>query len=211
MVDKDKIRFLIEEYYIVHWADVTINDDGTVDVMDRVTNEDSDVSLRRNSTSLMVTWGEEYGNFDAGSTGLTSLLGSPRKVWRSFDVGENKLTSLEGSPEWVGASFRCTDNKLTSLKGSPSYVGRDMLAANNPLKSLEGMPETLLGTVDVSYSRDLPLLRCLLAQRGTNIILGSDYLEQILNDPRWKGKGKQGAIPCATALIKAGFGAHAKW
>ena len=58
-------------------------------------------------------------------TSLTSLEGTPQKVWRDFSChGCTSLTSLEGSPQEVGGDFDCRMcTSLTSLEGAPKKVG----------------------------------------------------------------------------------------
>jgi hypothetical protein len=184
MVDKDQILKVLQARYEYDPSKAWIDDDGLVYV-------DGYVSAKRRLKTLGVNFGKVKG-FDAQGIGLTSLVGSPTYVTYMFDVRDNKLENLLGAPESVGK----------------------LLVDGNPLKSLEGCPSEIRGRIYLTYSTRLPMLRTLVAQEVSlpwNRPVGGDEVEKILNDARWMGKGKLGAIPCAAELIRAGYASNAKW
>ena len=89
------------------------------------------------------------------------------------------------------------------------------------MKNLNGFPVEVRDSTILTWNPDLPLLRTLvsglrISLRQTPNATGEQIMdvyrvESILNDPHWRRKGKVGAIPCAAALIKAGFPGNAKW
>lgn len=128
----------------------------------------------------------------------------------NFICPRRQLESLVGSPSHV-RNFICYDNKLTNLVGAPKEVDQNFYGSGNPLTSLEGCPEHIGGKIFLQWSPMLPLLRCLVAQQGCDLYEAPPGVQDILNDPRWIGKGKKGSLMCAAALIKAGYEGNAKW
>jgi hypothetical protein len=187
VVDKKAIEMDLHDRCTVD-GDVTISDDGLINVYGWVK-----VKTATRDGKLGFRFGKLRGY---------------------FNVSGLDLVSLEGCPKFVGGSFNCRDNKLRDLKGGPQEVGGIYRATSNPLESLEGLSVYIDKYIQLNYSDKLPLLRGLGAAEGvflepTNAF--TSRIEDILNDSRWEGKGKAGAIPCAAALIKAGFGGNAKW
>jgi len=172
---------------------------------------DGDVYLKRKVSRLPVNFAHVTGSFVCADSKLKTLAGAPHSVRGVFDCSNNSLTSLVGAPEYVGRDFLCAYNKLTNLVGAPDEVGVDFNCHNNPLVSLEGAPDVIPAWFHVSYSVTLPLLRTLVARQGVWLYDGPREIEHILADPKFKGKGKQGAIKCAIELIKAGYRENAKW
>lgn len=205
MVDVKQIEATFHKYFS-HSGVITHIDPetGQIDV-------DGTVSLKRKVSRLPVKFAHVTGSFVCADSKLTTLQGTPHSVRGVFDCSNNSLTSLVGAPEYVGRDFLCAYNKLSNLVGAPDEVGVDFNCHNNPLTSLEGAPSVIPGMFWVSYSAHLPLLRTLVAQAGVACINAPPEVEQILNDPEFKGKGRAGAIKCALALIKAGYRENAKW
>lgn len=83
--------------------------------------------------------------------GLTSLEGSPQRVW-NFRCDGNRLTDLVGAPQKVSGYFWCNDNELTSLKGGPQEVGGNFMGKKNRLTSVEGAPQKISGYFDFSLN-----------------------------------------------------------
>jgi len=116
----------------------------------------------------------------------------------------------------VNGNFMCYDNLLSSLEHGPLVVGGHYHVESNNLHSLDGLANRIGGTLFFSMLfHDMPLLRCLNAAK---VVIandpkfdGQEELREILNNKQWIGRGKAGAIPCAAALIKAGFRDNAKW
>lgn len=175
---------------------------------------DGDVYLKRKVSRLPVSFAHVSGSFVCSDSKLKTLAGAPHSVREVFDCSNNVLTSLVGAPEYVGKDFKCAYNKLTNLVGAPDEVGVDFNCVGNPLVSLEGAPAHVKTWFVVSYAPDLPLLRTLVAKSGVWLDWGfksHNEVQDILNSPEFKGKGKQGAIKCALALIKAGYKDNARW
>ncbi len=208
MVDVKQIEATFHKHF-AHSGVITHIDPetGLIDV-------DGHVYLKRKVSRLPVQFAHVTGSFVCSDSRLKTLTGAPHSVRESFDCSHNALTSLVGAPEYVGRDFKCAYNKLTNLKGAPDEVGGDFNCVSNPLVSLEGAPSHVKTWFLVSYAPDLPLLRTLVAKSGVWLDWGlkpHSEVEDILRDPEFKGKGKQGAIKCALALIKAGYKGNAKW
>jgi hypothetical protein len=205
MVDVAQIEQLFKKHFrhtgVVTHIDPTT---GKVDV-------DGFVVLRSKLKQLPVQFEHVTDTFDCSDNKLTTLMGAPQSVRGRFVCDSNQLTSLAHAPEYVGRDFICNRNQLTNLVGAPEEVGVDFNCHSNPLTSLEGAPSVIPGMFWVSYSATLPLLRTLVAQAGVACINAPPEVEQILNDPEFKGKGRAGAIKCALALIKAGYRENARW
>ena len=208
MVDVKQIEARILKYFRVSGVITRIDPEtGLVDV-------DGGIVLTRKVSRLPVRFENVTGWFDCSINKLTTLQGAPSHVGGVFDCGDNMLMSLAYAPVYVGRDFLCQYNKLTDLKGAPDSVGVDFNCVGNPLRSLEGAPSHVKAQFIVSYNSHLPLLRTLNAQQGVWLDWGvqpHSEVEDILNDPEFKGKGKVGAIKCAIALMRAGFKDNARW
>jgi hypothetical protein len=152
-------------------------------------------------------------NFDVASNKLTSLIHAPKHVGKNFMCSDNKLESLMHVPDHIPDSFNCSRNKLTNLMHGPRTVGDLYSCHNNPLKDLSGMAEQVGRSIWVTWRPDLPLLRTLVAAYGVEFmnLHESEQVQEILNDPKFMGRGKAAAIECAVALTKAGFKGNARW
>lgn len=138
-----------------------------------------------------------------------------------FIAAYKSLNSLEGLPVHVGGDLTLGGNKISNLSHAPNYVGKDLWLTNmSYLKSLEGFPSHVGGTVHIMWNPQLPMLRCLQAFQveihqpqfvNREIHDAIRTCEQILNNPAWIGKGKEGALNCALALKKAGLAENARW
>ena len=87
-------------------------------------------------------------------------------------------------------------------------MGRAYYANNNPLTDLDGLASHIGSTVSFDYTKDLPLLRTLVAQK---IWPNPDQveLEKIL--VKYAGQGKRGIFDCQKELEDEGFEGNAKW
>jgi hypothetical protein len=150
------------------------------------------------------------GSFWCDNNQLTTLEGAPTSVGGGFFCHINQLTTLEGAPTSVGGSFWCDNNQLTTLEGAPTSVGGNFSCSNQQLTTLEGLP-TVPGTLHLSYSPTLPLLRCLLAKEIQLYPLHGKHktAEVILN--RYGGQGKRAMFDCQKDLEDAGFEENARW
>ena len=145
---------------------------------------------------LDVQFGVVSGHCYMGGMGLRTLQGAPERVGGDFFCNDNKLKSLVGAPQWVGGDFRCYNNILTSLEGMPSHIG---------------------GRLIMNWDPEMPLLRCLTAQR-IDIIKPNYVTPKILDDIRtcdkilnqYAGQGRPGMLKAAVELIRAGYPLAAK-
>jgi hypothetical protein len=89
------------------------------------------IKLKELTNGLFV-FGTIQGCVDLEGTQISSLEGSPRKVFGFFDCSHCKnLTSLKGSPELVTQNFYCNNNpKLKSLKDGPKTVEGSFYCGN---------------------------------------------------------------------------------
>lgn len=95
----------------------TINDDLTIDV-------DDDVWLSIEETEIPVQFGKVDGDFNLRKcTNLTSLKGTPVKVFGNFRCSDMSLTSLVGAPDYVHENFDCSGNPIISFEGLPDVFG----------------------------------------------------------------------------------------
>ncbi len=183
MVNKDNIMRLLKRNFRTT-GEITIDDEGLVSCKGNV-----ELKQELKHERLPVSFDRIYGYF-----------------WCSH----NQLETLAGTPRWVRGNFTCTSNQLTTLEGSLNSVGGDFWCFNNSsLRSLEGLPD-ISGTLFLSYSPTLPLLRCLLAKKVQFIPkLENKHIETILN--HYAGQGEAGAFLCGAELATAGFKENARW
>jgi hypothetical protein len=188
----DKASSLQEAKQILRdYAPTLARDSISLDSENRV-DISGDIDLRRlfgrrSHKTLPLVFGKITGNFQAVDLGLTTLEGSPYWIERSFDVRNNKLTTLKGGPSWVGLAYYARYNPLTDLDGLASHIG---------------------SSVSFDYTKDLPLLRTLVAQK---IWPSPDQveLEKIL--VKYAGQGKRAMFDCQKELEDAGFEGNARW
>jgi hypothetical protein len=129
----------------------------------------------------------------------------------NLDLKNRHLESLTGCATHVTGSVWCSQNLLTTLEHAPVTVGGDMICYHNPLENLVGMPDHVGGMIGLTYKPHLPLLKCLNAQEGVDFVDAPPEVQEIMNDTKFKGKGKAAAIACAVALTKAGYKENARW
>lgn len=153
------------------------------------------------------------GNFICNQNGeLSNLIHAPKYVGMDFICAECKLTSLMGSPMDIKGNFNCSFNHLTTLAHAPQTVLSWFECMGNPLKNMLGAPLNM-GSIQISYQPQLPLLRCLNAQ--LDIVLYDDYqtvpkeVQDILL--RYLGSDRKGMLKCAAELLKAGYKENARW
>ena len=145
---------------------------------------------------------------------IQSLEGSPRKVMQ-FSADRSEISDLTGGPKYVSGTYYATNcPNLTSFRGGPAECKFFNAVGSVKFSSWDWDP-TGVEHIHLSVNENTPLLRTICTQKvslhKTFRVRSVGKLVEILNDPRWIGKGKVGAIPCAAELIKAGFGAHARW
>ena len=159
-------------------------------------------------TSLKHAPQSVAGSFNCSNNQLTSLKHAPQSVGGDFNCRKNELTSLEHCPQSVNDSFDCSFNNLTTLEHAPKSVAGHFWCFDNKLTSLEGLP-AVHGTLYLSYSPTLPLLRCLLAKKVEFFPKLPSTVETIFN--RYAGKGKRVMFDCQKELEDAGFLENARW
>lgn len=186
-------RFRLLQYFDMY-GKYHVDDNGHVHVK-------GDVKLQLPTSDLGITFATITGDFEAHNKGLQSLKGLPSHLGGDLLLMENALVDLRDAPEHVAGKVVVHQHK-------------------NPLTSLEGMSSHVGNYVSVRWHANLPLLRLLVAPLiyvvVSRYITLEDYqlsveCEQILNDPRWLGKGKLGMLNCALELKQAGFGRNARW
>lgn len=153
------------------------------------------------------------GSFScAHNKGILSLAHAPAHVGANFNCYRCGLTTLEGVCEQIDGWFDCAYNQLTSLAHAPRQVTDLFDCGNNPLVSMQGAPD-IMGSIEITYDSQLPLLRCLHAQLGIQFNVGDEYPPRVVQDllEKYMGSDKSGMIKCAVELIKAGYKANARW
>jgi len=223
MVDKKEIMRLLR-YYFATTGKITISDEGLVScngyvilrqgtkherlpvAFDRV--DGNFYCTNNHLTTLEGAPNSVSGDFACYNNQLTSLEHAPNSVGGDFYCGSNDLTTLEGAPKSVIGMFECGLNRLTTLEGAPNSVGGDFLCTLNKLTSLEGLP-AVKGTLYLSYSPTLPLLRCLLAKKVVTTKPENSTVQDILN--QYAGQGEAGAFECGAELATAGYKENARW
>jgi len=232
-----KVQKLLGDHFYIqnnaqHVSGWTIEDDGRVTVY-------GDLKLRTHHSQLPMRFSKVFGHFECFDRGLRTLEGSPDEVYGDFGAEQCQLTNLQGAPKRVGGYFNVSGNHIRDLAGFPESVGGSIFLANNNLKSLRGLPETIsddleihgndlaslegfprsvAGWVTLDYTPTMPLLRTLGALH-VNLVVTTEHggsalktkIQKILNDPRWIGQGRAGAIDCKRELVAAGFEGNARW
>jgi len=92
-----------------------------------------------------------------------------------------------------------------------------MIIRETVIKSLEGFPEKIGTQLELPYTKNLPLLRTLVAEEillvpWDNSQESADMaykVEQILN--KYAGQGKMAIFDCQKDLEDAGFEENARW
>jgi hypothetical protein len=182
MVDKEQITELYKRYFdpegvTLEKRPIRILANGTVNA--------TECWLVKDIAEIPIRFGIVKNNFGAAYKRLETLRNFPRVVKGSCWVSNNKLKDLKGAPEKILDSFHIDVNPLESLEGFPQQVG----------------------AVYISWSANLPMLRCLNAQRI--VVYRQPKIQMILN--RYAGQGEAGAFECGAELASAGFKENARW
>jgi hypothetical protein len=216
MVDKDQILRLIKTHFVVVSNtslenSIEILDDGGVDVQGHV------VMTRPAGGKIPVRFNMIDGIFRAEGVGLKNLENVPY-VCSSLYVANNEITSLEGCPDYLN-TLEVSNNQLKDLKHLPEIL-ETLIAFENPLSSLDGLsapPEREFLNVQLSWSKDLPLLRTLVASTIHIGRPGGGYSRLAKMEPvnsillKYAGTGKKGMLGAAAELTKAGYKENARW
>ena len=160
--------------------------------------------------------GVQFGEVDVfvACREMQSLVGSPRMV-REFTASESEIRNLEGGPQSAITYYVQSCRNLKSLRGGPSEC-KEFSCNYSHFESWDWDPNGVR-ELNLTAWRDTPIVRALCA-KSVHLTSSFDFgprqmkvLRGIMQDERLIGKGKLGAIPCAAALIKAGFGGNARW
>jgi|GEM_PF-1840613 len=185
-------------YYFVE-GDIYLFDKRLTELPDlsRVHLKGSFYCYKNNLTSLKGSPARVYGAFDCSSNQLTTLDGAPATVSSTFNCSSNHLTTLDGAPATVG-SFNCSSNQLTTLKGGPTSVDEVYWCNNNLLTTLEGAP----AAVDIVFVCSDNLLtalegapsRCKIKSDFGTFKSWNDVPENLRIAPEKKQKQQQEAL-----------------
>jgi len=240
MVDTQNIQKLLKLNFVFEPESyVSIDNQGYVSSLGTIHARSREMTLLDGTIVdyLPVKFDIVQGNFMVGRTGLATLEGCPRLVGGKFSCAGNPIKSLQGGPASVGEHYYCSDTGLTTLTGAPTQIALNFFCNNNTqLKTLDGAPAVVLGefscidsaiedlnglphsmgTVYLTYTETLPLLRTLSAKQIALDVPAQvadhrrvDEVVRIIN--RYAGEGKRGVIRCQKELIKAGFEGNARW
>lgn len=125
-----------------------IKDDGSVDVIHYFVD-----ITKLKLEQIPIQFGIVVKDFYCYDNNLTSLKGSPKKIFKDFYCHNNKLETLEYiSPFNNNTRISCYRNKLVSLKGCSDEVDR-FHCHDNKLESLIGGPKICNGLYDCSYNK----------------------------------------------------------
>jgi len=197
-INKSSIMELLKKYFYDPIFKLSIDDNGYVSVPTTVV-----LRTEFRVSKLPVKFLRVEGDFLCCDNNLTSIEGSPNYVGHMFNCARNQITSLEGGPEQVVGTFYCNENNLTNLIGAPRSV-KNFVCHNNNLTSLEGLPKHITGTVRLSYSPQLPLMRLLVSPKiefiNPSVISGA--ILDILD--KYAGQGKSSMMKCASELLTLG-------
>lgn len=232
-----KVRKILGDNFYIrdnaqHVSGWTVEEDGRVTVY-------GDLNLVTHHSRLPLRFHKVFGSFECFDKGLRTLEGAPDEVYGDFGAEQCQLTTLQGAPKNIGGYFNVSGNHISDLTHFPESIGGSIFLANNNLKSLRGLPETvsddleihnndlttleglsrkIAGWVTLDYTPKMPLLRTLGALHVNLVVSSEDggsalktKIQTILNDTRWIGQGRAGAIDCKRALVEAGFEGNARW
>lgn len=148
---------------------------------------------------------------------LKTLQGAESMSVNNMLLSNLPIKTLEGCPAHVAHIFKVDNCKLLqSLKGSPTRVNNNFMLLDNPIKSLAQGPDYVGGQYWISpYNKTVGMLPTLVAQQGVKFYGGNSLevtdVSAILNDERWRGKGKLGMLNCAMELKKNNHVGNARW
>jgi hypothetical protein len=191
MIDRDKILALVGRHFTggSGLSSITIDEQGLVDANENLSLKQS----CRQIGKLPVRFGKIDGNLWLDYSDISTLEGCPRILTGTLGLESCGL--------------------LTNLSGGP-YDCYEIMAENTRLHSLVGLPKHC-ENIQVSVSPTMGLLSLLLVKGLTSVYLTDDWgigsempQSSIIN--RYLSKGRDGIIPCAAELHKAGFGGNAK-
>ena len=216
MVDKEHILRVLRIHFQVDNEEIKrddnrieIGDDGSVSVWGNVR------MTKPAGGRIPVRFDQVGGWFQAERCGLTSFENFPLSC-NSLFVAENYLSSFNKCS--VGLlSIDIQNNRFENFVGLDTETLDLIEATGNPLKSLEGLPETPPEEplrIGITYRKDLPLLRLLVATEIDILDPQRSYkrfepVQSILRN--YAGQGKRAMFDCQKDLEDAGFEENARW
>ena len=216
MVDKEHILRVLRIHFQVDNEEIKrddnrieIGDDGSVSVWGNVR------MTKPAGGRIPVRFDQVSGWFQAEKCGLTSFENFPWSC-NSLFVAANDLSSFNKCPAGL-LSIDIQNNRFENFVGLDTETLDLIEATGNPLKSLEGLPKTPPEEplrIGITYRKDLPLLRLLVATEIDILDPRRSYkrfepVQSILR--KYAGQGRSGAIDCKRELVSAGFEGNAKW
>ena len=144
---------------------------------------------------------------------LTSLAGSPRKIYGVLDVSNTSIVNFDDGPDGIRDGLCAIHTKIVNLHGAPVEVGSMNISDNPNLTSLIGLPKTIIDDLHVSYGRNLGMLTLAQSKIGGFLSIYNVPSFKIIEIfKRYNGHNDYRAIvACAAELISAGYGANAKF
>lgn len=170
----------------------------TIDPNTGVVDVKGELHISKKMDKLPVTFGTVTGPVYFQGAGLTSLVGSPRRV----------------TSKAQGGGFYCPSNQLTNLMGAPKTVNGTFICHHNPLTTLEGHPVRADGWV-MEVNPDTPLLRLLVIKnlKQLRLWMPNENKFHPAQDIilKYMPYGKAGLLNCSLELKKAGYPGNARW
>lgn len=169
-----------------------------IDPKTGVVDVKGEIHMAKKMNKLPVTFGTVTGPVFFQDAGLTSLVGSPRRVTSKYQGGgfychRNQLTNLVGAPKTIHGTFGCHHNPLMTLEGHPDRVDRWVMTVN---------PDT--GLLRLLMVQNIKEMRLWMPAR--NELHPAQKIIQ-----KYMGQGKAGVLNCALELKQAGYAGNAKW
>ena len=166
-------------------------------------------NIQNNKLTTLHGASAHVGSLFAGGNLLANLDGLPAQIDRDIELVVNRLTSLDGLPATVHGFLSISYNRLTNLRGISSTIEGDIRCQDNPLENLDSWPTRIDGQVWITWHKNLPLLKTLIARKGVVCVKAPRVVQNIL----WAhaGQGQQGSLACAAELADAGYKGNARW
>lgn len=142
---------------------------------------------------------------------INAVLKSSFQIKGDYEIQDDGIVNVQGD-----VSHAIKQSRLYVTFGS---VSGDFSSYWKGLKNLKGLPTHIGGTIIITYYNGMPVLRCLVAEKGIRLqATTSNYptywkdrqaINQILD--KYVGQGRKGALACAAELIRAGYKDSARW
>ena len=132
----------------------TINDDGSIDILDSVTWYNR-FTIK---DSMVETAYEKFEDFLPVYVGMhhcTNFLVFPQKINRvhgDFNIDMNLLVSMKNFPDIIDGSFSAAHNRISSLHYFPKQILANIDIGDNPINLFKGIPKVINGNFDIRYT-----------------------------------------------------------